>query len=304
MHSSISIIALGAALVVAQNNPDPAPVLLTTAKSGVLPTLPSTTGSGAQFTGVLTNEGAVIAPQPPYDGLTGLNGDASVQSNLPSATYTATLPSVAFDALTGSTPKGSIIASSGPGANGVNFVISFSDLPDIATYGPLMYHIHTLAVPTDGNCSATMGHLDPTNRGEYYSCNATAPQTCQAGDLAGKHGKITSNPFSANITDLYLSTDPASPYFFGGLSVVIHTSNATRITCANFAKVAGVAPSSGGVTNGTTGSGSSTSGSTTGSPVGPSTTASGSSTAFTGAAVKITAASAVVGVAAVVALLL
>lgn len=38
-----------------------------------------------------------------------------------------------------------------------------------------------MPVPADGNCTATMGHLDPTNRGEYYPCDNTQPQSCQAG---------------------------------------------------------------------------------------------------------------------------
>jgi len=93
-------------------------------------------------------------------------------------------------------------------------------------------------VPADGNCSATLGHLDPTDRGEYYPCNVGAPNTCQVGDLAGKHGNITTSPFVAQYSDAFLSTDPASPAFFGDKSVVIHTANTTRITCANFKLVA------------------------------------------------------------------
>lgn len=42
-----------------------------------------------------------------------------------------------------------------------------------------------------------MGHLDPTDRGELYACEVQAPQTCQAGDLAGKHGNITTPTFMA-----------------------------------------------------------------------------------------------------------
>ena len=64
-------------------------------------------------------------------------------------------------------------------------------------YCIVVYHIHTLPVPADGNCTATMGHLDPTDRGELHACEVAAPQTCQAGDLAGKHGNITTTTFSA-----------------------------------------------------------------------------------------------------------
>ena len=61
----------------------------------------------------------------------------------------------------------------------------------------IVYHIHGMPVSADGNCTATMGHLDPTNRGEYHPCEDTQPETCQAGDLAGKHGNITGTTFSA-----------------------------------------------------------------------------------------------------------
>lgn len=37
--------------------------------------------------------------------------------------------------------------------------------------------------------------------------------------------------------ELYLSTDPSSPYFFGDKSIVIHSMNTTRLTCANFMMV-------------------------------------------------------------------
>ena len=49
--------------------------------------------------------------------------------------------------------------------------------------------------------------------------------------------------FSASYVDDYLSTDPGSPYFFGSKSVVVHTSNPTRLTCANFVVGAGASGS-------------------------------------------------------------
>lgn len=39
--------------------------------------------------------------------------------------------------------------------------------------------------------------------------------------------------------DLYLSTAKGPASFFGNRSIVIHTSNTTRLTCANFTLVAG-----------------------------------------------------------------
>lgn len=47
-----------------------------------------------------------------------------------------------------------------------------------------------MAVPDDGNCTSTGPHLDPFERGEMPACDTALPQTCQVGDLAGKHGSI------------------------------------------------------------------------------------------------------------------
>lgn len=45
-------------------------------------------------------------------------------------------------------------------------------------------------MPDDGNCTSTGPHLDPFERGEVPGCDSDLPQTCQVGDLAGKHGAI------------------------------------------------------------------------------------------------------------------
>lgn len=39
---------------------------------------------------------------------------------------------------------------------------------------------------------------------------------------------INATSFSTTYVDNYLSTNPSSGYFFGNLSVVIHTGNTTR----------------------------------------------------------------------------
>lgn len=215
--------------------PPPPPEVLSTSKSGVLPVLPTET----PFAGVDTLEGAIINPGPVNAGFTGLGGTATMQSNLPLATYRADLPDTMFDPLVGTVIQGSIVAV---GTNsGVQFTVNLTGLPDQAQYGPFPYHIHAMSVPADGNCTATMGHLDPTNRGELYMCDTSAPETCQVGDLAGKHGgKITTqDTFTTSFVDPYLSTDPSSDAFFGGLGFVVHTGNTTRLTCANFVMVDG-----------------------------------------------------------------
>ena len=59
-----------------------------------------------------------------------------------------------------------------------------------------VYHIHAKPVPADGNCTATGAHLDPYNRGETPLCDSTQQNTCQTGDLSGKHGNITEESIS------------------------------------------------------------------------------------------------------------
>jgi Cu/Zn superoxide dismutase len=284
MHHSILAVAF-AALASAQSQvteaPPPPPVLLTTTKSGVLPVLPPATG--APFAGVDTLQGAIIHPLPPNASYTPVNGPAPSQTNQPATTYIATLPDSMFNPLVGDAVQGTVMAVGT--TDGVQFTVNITNLPSQAAFGPFNWHIHTLPVPADGNCTATMGHLDPQNAGELYMCDTAAPQNCQVGNLAGKHGgKITTEgSFSTSFVDGFLSTEEGSPAFFGGLGFVLHTGNTTRITCANFEAKEG-----GG--NGTVG-GNATSTSSSGVPE------------FTGAAGKLTAgvvAAAVVGFAVVV----
>jgi len=64
-------------------------------------------------------------------------------------------------------------------------------------------------------------------------CDESLPQTCQVGDLSGKHGTIENNTFVTTYTDDFAST-ALTPSFLGNLSLTIHFANKTRITCANF----------------------------------------------------------------------
>jgi hypothetical protein len=177
-----------------------------------------------------------------------------------------------FDAATGAVIMGSITGTANANGTGVMFSVNFTGFPSESEYGPFVYHIHNMAVPADGNCTATLGHLDPTDRGEYHPCENVQPETCQAGDLAGKHGNITGTTFTSSYLDLYLSTTPGSPYFFGDKSVVIHSSNTTRLTCANFAMVA---PSSTNSTSTATATATSTSTSAPASYTGAASKAAG-----------------------------
>ncbi|KAI1576404.1 SodC Cu Zn superoxide dismutase [Pyrenophora tritici-repentis] len=133
-----------------------------------------------------------------------------------------------------------IEGTSMPDGHGVKFAVAFNGL--VEAEGPFMYHIHAKPVPTDGNCTGTGAHLDPYNRGDTPPCDASKPETCEPGDLAGKHGKVTKAQYSTEYVDMYLATNPADRSFFGNLSIVVHLPNKTRIGCANFTMVnAGVA---------------------------------------------------------------
>lgn len=219
--------------------PPPAPVLLNMTKSGVIPTLPT------PFNGAETLQGAIIMPLPPQPGYVGLNGTATAQTNMPAATYRATMPPSMFNDLVGTNITGYIEGVGSP--SGVKFTVSLMNLPSQPMYGPFAWHIHTMPVPADGNCTATMGHLDPTNRGELIMCDASQPQTCQAGDLAGKHGGkiMASGNFSTSFFEPYLTTTSGSPFFFGGLAFVLHSTNTTRLTCANFVQTNGTSSGNG-----------------------------------------------------------
>ncbi|KAG6112419.1 hypothetical protein E4U13_004300 [Claviceps humidiphila] len=160
---------------------------------------------------------------------------AVVTKNPLDVIYTATLPSEPFfeaPGLSGNV-KGFISASAPPDGVGVRFTVRFQNLPK--TGGPFPYHIH-LKKAAGGNCTAAGPHLDPTDRGDKLPCDAGNQPSCQVGDLAGKYGRINSDPFTAEYVDKYLSLKEDDPAFFGNRSFVIHLANNTRVTCANFVK--------------------------------------------------------------------
>jgi len=109
-------------------------------------------------------------------------------------------------------------------------------IPDLSPDGQFLYHVHTNPVPSDGNCTLTFGHLDPLNVTESITCDSSFPQYCQEGDLSGKHGLLngtTSGSLDAfGYSDGYLRFYPAD-FSLLGRSVVIHSSNLTRLACGN-----------------------------------------------------------------------
>lgn len=99
------------------------------------------------------------------------------------------------------------------------------------------YHIHEYTIPESANCQLAGAHLDPYGRGEVPPCNERHPQTCEVGDLSGKHSPIyvaPDDPFEVEYTDLFLSTDPSSPAYIGNRSFVVHTPDGGRLNCGNF----------------------------------------------------------------------
>ncbi|KAK6865657.1 hypothetical protein PG995_002185 [Apiospora arundinis] len=180
------------------------------------------------------------------DGITtGQLGNATAVTNNPVGfSASGTLPDKAFftaGSLSGNV-KGSVSVKSSPDGIGVVYTVKFSNLPKEG--GPFPYHIHEKKVPDGGNCTSTGAHLDPTLRGETPVCDKAFPQTCQVGDLSGKYGAITSDPFEATYTDIFGSVTSGSNASIPDRSFVVHFANKTRISCANFKVESSASPSS------------------------------------------------------------
>ncbi|KAK2626561.1 hypothetical protein QTJ16_003736 [Diplocarpon rosae] len=147
----------------------------------------------------------LASAQSTTEPITGVRGNATIVVNNPvGKVYVAVLPEQEWNNPQDprGNVKGSISATANPDGIGVSFAVKFENLP--TSGGP-------------------------------FPCDASLPQTCQTGDLSGKHGKITQDPFVASYSDGFASTLEGIGAFFGNRSFVIHFANKTRITCANFA---------------------------------------------------------------------
>ncbi len=121
--------------------------------------------------------------------ITGQLGDAPIATNNPAGvSYQAVLLKKNTTGI-----RGYVTGTSNGNGTGVQFNVNLFGFPDEKENGPFIYHIHALPVPSDGNCTGTLAHLDPFVRGETPPCDPTQPQTCQVGDLSGKHGNITTS---------------------------------------------------------------------------------------------------------------
>ncbi|KAK4111788.1 hypothetical protein N656DRAFT_798678 [Canariomyces notabilis] len=203
----------------------------------------ATAGTQIAAQSLTTTSAAPTSTATPESPETGQLGDATVVNNNPvGVVYKATLPESAFFKPAypdGGNIEGEITAVANPDGRGVLFTLKLSNLPKIGE--PLPYHLHVAPVPENGNCTATLAHLDPFIRGEATPCDADHPETCQVGDLSGKYGAISTDEdtWEDSYVDLYASTLEGIGAFFGNRSIVIHYPNKTRITCANFEKVEG-----------------------------------------------------------------
>lgn len=113
----------------------------------------------------------------------------------------------------------------------VEVSVDISGLP--TSGGPFMYHIHQKPVPANGNCTATLAHFNPYNG----TADGATDALKELGDLSGKHGKINGTSYQTTYIDEYLSLNPDDPAYFGGLSVVVHLANNSRLACANITSV-------------------------------------------------------------------
>ncbi|KAK0622380.1 superoxide dismutase [Immersiella caudata] len=160
--------------------------------------------------------------------MTGKLGNAmAITNNPPGAIYTATINSDSMNPV-----KGKVIAMSNPNGKGVMFNLTLMNLPMMG--GPFSYHLHDQPVASNGDCGSTLAHLDPYQRGQATTCDMTVPETCEVGDLSGKHGKVEGMEVMKSFVDQYAALVPGIGAFFGNRSIVIHFANSTRLACANF----------------------------------------------------------------------
>ncbi|KAB8212945.1 Cu,Zn superoxide dismutase-like protein [Aspergillus novoparasiticus] len=116
------------------------------------------------------------------------------------------------------TIRGRMTIWSGLNDVGVRVHVLFLGLPKVGQY--LTYHIHERPVPDDGNCYGTGAHLDLYKRENKPSCDMSAPQTCEIGDLSGKHGPVYApgeQAFEVLYPDYFLSNVPDTAAYYSNL---------------------------------------------------------------------------------------
>lgn len=101
---------------------------------------------------------------------------------------------------------------------------------------PTDFHLHEAPVPEDGDCMGTGGHLDPYERTASPPCDASAPETCEVGDLSGKYGRLDGESGEIRLV-LFLSSflngflSDLSPPFFLLPPVFASSSSSPLFSC-------------------------------------------------------------------------
>ncbi|KAH8150133.1 uncharacterized protein LAJ45_05819 [Morchella importuna] len=122
--------------------------------------------------------------------------------------------------------------------NGTGVAVKVDLLGFSGATGPFNYHVHDQPVPADGNCNGTLAHLDPYQRGQTPACDKTAPETCEVGDMSGKHNAVPNTngslvEFHDAYVDNFISTKSGIAAFIGNRSIVIHKAGGGRYMCVN-----------------------------------------------------------------------
>ncbi|CAI4214500.1 unnamed protein product [Parascedosporium putredinis] len=130
---------------------------------------------------------------------------------------------------------GRVLAGSDAFGIGVTFHVALTGLSEAD--GPYKFHLHEFPVPASGDCAGTGGHLDPFGRTQEPACESDWPESCEVGDLSGKHGTVEGTSDEYSFHDLFTSLNPANDAFFGDKSIVLHNNNGDRVACASFAPV-------------------------------------------------------------------
>ena len=95
----------------------------------------------------------------------------------------------------------------------------------------------------NGKCDGAKNVLDPFQRGDKPGCDKKRPQTCQVGDLTGKHGEIPKFQgvisVKQSFQDLYLSFKKEEKSFIGKASVIVKNVKGDKIACGNIMEVQG-----------------------------------------------------------------
>jgi hypothetical protein len=206
--------------------------------------------------------------------LLGPGGNASIQNGNAAAIYQAVLPSTNFDNATGSTITGSIVGTASYNGTGVAITVNFTGFPSESEYGPFgktttSSFIGSVLTMLSSQCTIStvcqfqqMGIAQPRwatsipqteenitlvkmlnlRLARLETWRASMGISLEVAFLQGEILFFLPQKWSEMILtsgwnsyiDLYLSTIPGSPYFFGDKSIVIHSTNTTRLTCANF----------------------------------------------------------------------